>query len=261
MGFIAAIQFLTILPVRHNFTSEQVGRSTVYFPIVGIIIGLLLFGLNYALSFLITAGLAKVLLLAGLVVLSGGLHLDGLADTIDGMAGHRTPERRLEIMRDSHIGAIGAIGLFLFLMIEYVSLNNIPEEWFPLSLLVAPMVSRWAIVASIFSYPYARASGLGKAFKDAVSWNHFLIATLVTLLCAILLCNIAGLVMIVSVWLVVTMSSLYFKCQLGGLTGDTYGAINEIAFVTVLLVINILIFKNWLLWGGILDPFIAGTTR
>ena len=104
MELLAALQFLTILPVKRNFTSEQMGRSTVCFPVVGLIIGAILLGLHYVLIFCCLRLLLMRLLLTVLVVLSGGLHLDGLADTIDGLAGHRTPERRLEIMRDSRIG-------------------------------------------------------------------------------------------------------------------------------------------------------------
>ena len=173
MELLAALQFLTILPVKRNFTSKQIGRSTAYFPVVGLIIGAILLGLHYLLHFLLPAGIVNALLLTVLVVLSGGLHLDGLADTIDGLAGHRTPERRLEIMRDSHIGGIGAVGLFLFLIIEYVALNSIPDKWMPFTLLLAPTVSRWAMVYSIFTYPYARPEGLGKAFKQGVvGWNY-----------------------------------------------------------------------------------------
>ena len=247
MGLLAAIQFLTILPVKRNFTSEQIGCSTAYFPVVGIIIGLILFGLHYVLNLFLPASLVNILLLAGLVVLSGGLHLDGLVDTIDGMAGHRTPERRLEIMHDSRIGGIGAVGLVLFLIIEYVSLNNVPEKWMPYTLLLAPTVSRWAMVNSIFTCPYARATGLGKAFKQVISWQAFLLATLVALLLAVVLFRVAGLVIMASAWLTITLAALYFKRQLHGLTGDTYGAINEIALTAVLLAINALTFKHWLL--------------
>ena len=247
MGLLAALQFLTILPVKRNFTSEQIGRSTVYFPVVGLIIGAVLVGLHYLLDFLLPAGVVNALLLAALVVLSGGLHLDGLADTIDGLAGHRTPERRLEIMHDSRIGAIGAVGLFLFLIIEYVALNSIPDKWMGFTLLLAPAVSRWAMVNSIFAYPYARLEGLGKAFKQGVSWKELLIASLTTLLLAAILFKVAGLIIVASVWLTITLAALYFKRRIKGLTGDTYGAINEIALITVLLTINVLAFKHWLL--------------
>ena len=245
---MAALQFLTILPVRRGFTSEQIGRAAAaWFPIVGIIIGLILVGLHYVLHLLLPAGLVNALLLVALVILSGSLHLDGLADTIDGMAGHRTPEQRLEIMSDSRIGGIGAVGLFLFLILEYVALNSIPEKWLPYTLLVAPAVSRWAMVNAIFTYPYAKPAGSGKAFKEGVSWKVFLPATLVALLVAVVLFQVAGLVIIAGAWVTITLAALYFKRSLHGLTGDTYGAINEIATVTVFMVVSALAFNHWLL--------------
>ena len=247
MELLAALQFLTILPVKRNFTSEQIGRSTVWFPVVGFIIGAILFGLHYVLELILPAALVNALLIAVLVILSGGLHLDGLSDTVDGLAGHRTPERRLEIMRDSHIGAIGAVGLFLFLIIEYVSLNNIPDKWIPFTLLLAPTVSRWTMVYAIFVFPYARPEGLGKAFKQAVGRSEFLIATFLTLLLAVILFPTAGPVIAAGTWIIISLAALYIKRQIGGLTGDTYGAINEIALITVLLAINMLAFKHWLL--------------
>ena len=247
MDFLAALQFLTILPVKRGFTSEQMGRAAAWFPAVGIIIGLILAGLHYVLGFLLPAGLVNALLLTVLVVLSGGLHLDGLADTIDGMAGHRTPERRLEIMHDSRIGAMGAAGLFLFLLIEYLALNNIPAHWMPFTLILAPAVSRWAMVNSIISYLYARPDGLGKTFKQGVRWQELLIASLVTLVLAVILFQVAGLVILAGVWLTVTLTAMYVKRRIHGLTGDTYGAINEIALITALLVINVLVFNHWLI--------------
>ena len=247
MELLAALQFLTILPVKRNFTSEQIGRSTVWFPVIGLVIGGILLGLHYVLILLLPSGVVNGLLLATLVILSGGLHLDGLADTVDGLAGHRTPERRLEIMRDSHIGAIGAAGLFLFLIIEYIALNNIPDKYLPFTLLLAPTVSRWMMVYAIFAFPYARPEGLGKAFKEAVGRSEFLIATFLTLLLAVILFPTAGPVIAAGTWIIISLAALYIKGQIGGLTGDTYGAINEIALIAVLLAVNVLIFKHWLL--------------
>lgn len=247
MGLLAALQFLTILSVRRDFTSEQIGRATAWFPVVGTILGLMLLGLDYLFRLVLPDSLVNILLVAALVVLSGGLHLDGLADTMDGMAGHRTPEHRLEIMRDSRIGGIGAVGLALVLILEYVSLNSIPEEWIPFTLLTAPTVSRWAMVNAIYSYPYARQSGLGSQFKQSVDWQQFFIATSLMLLVVILPFRVAGLVIITVTWLIVTLAALYFKHRLNGLTGDTYGAINEIAFISALLVTNVLAYRDWLL--------------
>jgi adenosylcobinamide-GDP ribazoletransferase len=246
-GLLAALQFLTLWPIKRGFSSLEIGRSTAYFPIIGFLLGLILMGLYYLLKLILPLDLVIVLLLAALVVMSGGLHLDGLADTLDGMAGHRTPERRLEIMRDSRIGGFGAMGLVLFLLIEYIALNSVQARWVPFTLLLAPVMSRWAMVNSIFAYPYARREGLGKAFKEAVNWQQFWIATVIALAVAAGLFRLAGLVVMAFTWLAFTLAAIYFRGQLKGLTGDTYGAINEIAFIASLLAIDALAYKGWLL--------------
>ena len=247
MGLLAAFQFLTILPVKRSFTAAQIGRAAPYFPVVGLGIGLVLSGANYVFNLILPSAAVNVLLLALLVVLSGALHLDGLADTLDGMAGHRTAAERLEIMRDSRIGGFGAVGVALFLLSEYVLLNSLPLSTMWGVLILAPVISRWAMVNAIFTYPYARPSGLGRAFKEGTNWQQFTIATIVTLALSVVLCKLAGLVIMAGACLIVNLMALWLKRRLTGLTGDTYGAINEVALVSVLLSVNILAFKGWLI--------------
>jgi adenosylcobinamide-GDP ribazoletransferase len=103
------------------------------------------------------------------------------------------------------------------------------------------------MVDAIYSYPYARQSGLGTPFKQSVNWQQFFIATLIMLLVVILPFRVAGPIIIAVTWLIVTLAASYFRHQLNGLTGDNYGAINEIAFTSVLLAICALTYKNWLL--------------
>ncbi len=247
MELLAALQFLTALPIKRSFTIGQVGRSTAFFPVVGIIIGLILVGLNYLLHLILPSSVVNALLVAAMAGISGGLHLDGLADTMDGMAGHRTPDQRLEIMRDSRIGGFGALGIALFLILEYVSLNSLPPVWVPYTLVLASTVSRWAMVNSIFAYPYARPAGLGKAFKDAVNWQQVAMATVVTIILAMALFRVAGLVILIGIWGIVTLLAYYFKRQINGLTGDTYGAINEVTTVSVFLLVSMMVYKHWLI--------------
>ncbi len=244
-GLLAAFQFLTLAPIRRGFDSRQVGQATAFFPLVGLVIGGILLGLNYLLGLVLPPSLVRVFILAALVVSSGGLHLDGLADTFDGMAGHRTSEQRLQIMRDSRIGGFGAMALALFLLIEYLALAALPADHLRYALLAAPVISRWAMVDAILAYPYARADGLGTPFKNHVTWLQFWIATFITLAVAVGFFRIAGLVVMAFAWLVFTLAAQYFRSQLKGLTGDTYGAINEIAFVASLVALNALSFKGW----------------
>ena len=217
----------------------------------GLVIGLVLAGFYYLFKAFPPA-VANLLLITLLVLLSGGIHLDGVADTLDGIAGPRTAEQRLEIMRDSRIGGFGAIGLVLVLLIQYVSLNNIPGHPALLvifSLILAPVVSRWTVVNAIFFYPYARPLGLGRVYKDAVNWRHFAIATVVTAGLGVLLFGLAGLVIIAGGWLVSSALALYLKSQLNGLTGDTYGAINEVVTAVVFLIVILLANNHALVYS------------
>ncbi|MFH1031542.1 MAG: adenosylcobinamide-GDP ribazoletransferase [Chloroflexota bacterium] len=247
MGFLAALQFLTTIPVKRGFTAEQIGRSTGYFPLVGIIIGLILAGLNYALGLILPFSVVNALLIVAIVVLSGALHLDGLVDTCDGIAGHRTPEERWQVMHDSHAGGFGVIGAALLLLVKFVSLNNVPPSVMLFTLVAAPVTSRWSMVYAIFAYPYARPAGLGKSFKEATGWKQFTIATLITLAITIVLFKFGGLVILFGAWLLVILLVFYLKRKFAGLTGDTYGAINEIVETGVFIIIGLLAYNHWLL--------------
>ena len=127
--FLAALQFLTIIsiPWRRDAQKAQLGHCVGYFPIIGLIIGLILAGLSWVLLFVIPSTIANALLLVVLVIITGALHLDGLADTCDGLAGHKSVEDRWQIMHDSRVGGFGVIGIVLVLLVKYVSLNSIPE--------------------------------------------------------------------------------------------------------------------------------------
>jgi adenosylcobinamide-GDP ribazoletransferase len=256
LGFLAALRFLTIIPItgRRETSPEEVGRSIVYFPLVGIIFGLILVGLSWVLGFVLPAALVNVLLVVSLVVLSGGLHLDGLVDTCDGIGGHKTVEERWRVMDDSRAGAFGIIGVCLLLLVKYVALNSVPDSWLMPTLLLMPVISRWAMVYAVFAYPYAKPSGLGKVFKQGASWPRFTVATVITLAVAVILAQLSGLVIMFGVWVIAMAMAFYLKGKFGGLTGDTYGAINEVAEVLVLILVCLLAHVGWLgeysIWGA-----------
>jgi len=241
--FLAALEFLTIIsiPWRREVQEIQLGRSVGYFPVVGLIIGLILVGLNWLFRLVLPPGVANALLLVSLVILSGALHLDGFADTCDGLAGHKTVEDRWQVMRDSRVGGFGIIGVVLLLLVKYVSVNSIPETLMMTTLVLFPVVSRWAMVYAIFAYPYARPSGLGKAFKQGTSWPRFTMATLITVAVAAILAQLAGLAIIFLIWVITVALATYLKRKFAGLTGDNYGTINEVTEVSVLILINLLI--------------------
>ena len=249
MKFLAALKFLTSipLPLRREVTPEELGRSTGYFPLVGLIIGLILAGLNWLLSLVLPLSVVNALLIVFLVVITGALHLDGFVDTCDGIAGHRTAQDRWRVMHDSRAGAFGIVGVVLLLLVKYVSLNSIPESSRVATLIFMPAVSRWAMVYAIFAHPYARPSGLGKVFKQKVNWQSFTLATLVILAVAVVLPPFfqwINLAIIGFVFVVTALGAVYLKRKFSGLTGDNYGALSEVAEVSVLILVSLLGFLS-----------------
>jgi len=236
VGFWAAVQFLTILPTpsRHEVTGRVLGQSLAYFPLVGLVLGAILLGIQHCLSFILPGPVIPALLVAALAVLTGAHHLDGLVDTCDGVIAGKSREERLAIMSDTRVGAFGIAGAVLVLLLKYVSLSSAPG--LP-ALLLMPTLSRWTMVTSIFAFPYAKSSGMGLAFKQGASWQRILVATLIALAVAVSTLRWWGLALMGSLWLITLAIAGYFRARLGGLTGDTYGAINELAEVLTLLLI------------------------
>jgi cobalamin 5'-phosphate synthase/cobalamin synthase len=243
--FFAAISFLTRLPVPQKFVFEaaDVGRSTVFFPLVGALIGLiqtsaLLVFVNAASGSVLKAILLAVLLVVINVFVTGALHLDGLADMADGFGGGREKERTLEIMRDSLIGSYGAVSLILLLILKVGAVAALIENEMAWQFLIlAPALGRWASVPLGKFMPYARKSGgLGNAVTDYVGWTELVGATIIT---AILLFALIDWQTGLKLWLVVTVLTIFnarlcFK-KIGGVTGDTLGANTEICETAVLL--------------------------
>jgi len=243
LRFLAALQFLTTIPIpwRREVSPEELGRSAGYFPVVGLIIGLILVGLNWLFGLILPSAVVNALLIVSLVVISGALHLDGFVDTCDGIAGHKPTEDRWQVMHDSRAGGFGIVGVVLLLLVKYVSLNSIPEPLLMMALVLMPVMSRWAMVYAVFAYPYARPSGLGKVFKQGTSWPRFTMATLIAVAVTVILGQLVGLAIMFLIWVITVVMAAYFKSKFSGLTGDTYGAINEVAEVSVLILISLLV--------------------
>lgn len=243
MRFLAALRFLTTIPLPwvREVRPEELGRSTGYFPVVGIIIGLILVGLSWLFGLFLPSPLVYVLLVVSSVVISGAIHLDGFVDTCDGIAGHKTPEERWQVMSDSRVGGFGIIGVVLLLLVKYVALDNVPPALLMLTLVLMPMIGRWAMVYAIFAYPYAKPLGLGVVVKQGTRWPKFLMATLITLVVAYVLARLMGVAIMLGIWIIAMVMAGYFKRKFSGLTGDTYGAINEVAEVSVLILVSFLV--------------------
>jgi adenosylcobinamide-GDP ribazoletransferase len=236
VGFWAAIQFLTIFPtpLRHKVTAKTSGQSLTYFPLVGLILGGILFGLYYGLILILPSSVVNALLVIALVILTGAHHLDGFIDTCDGVIAGKSKKERLSIMSDSKVGAFGIVGAILLLLLKYVALSAAPI--LP-ALLLMPTLSRWTMVSIIVTFPYAKRSGMGLAFKHGATWQRLTIATITALIVSVILLQWWGLVLMAALWLIAFGIAICFRFRLGGLTGDNYGAINEMSEVVILLLI------------------------
>lgn len=236
MGFWAALQFLTILPTPpgRRGTAKTCGESLAYFSLVGLIIGAILLGFHYGLRLILPSAVVNALVIVALVVLTGAHHLDGLMDTFDGVIAGKTKRERLAIMSDTRIGTFGIISAILVLLVKYISLSS--ASILP-ALLLMPTLSRWTMVNAVFLFPYAKRSGMGIAFKEGATWQRFAIATAIAFLVAVAAFNWRGLAVMAALWLITFGIAGWFRSRVGGLTGDNYGAINEMAEVLALLLV------------------------
>jgi len=207
-----------------------------WFPWVGLILGLGFLGGLWGLQIIFPPGAAAALLLALTVLATRGLHLDGLADTVDGLGGGRTPQERLAIMKDSRLGAFGAVSLFLALLLKFAFFLAWVEKGMGASLILFPVLSRWGMVFLAYQSPYARPEGgLGQAMTTGVSGRVLLGASLSAAVLAFLTFRVGGLLLMAAAAAVVWLSSLYFQKKLGGVTGDVLGAANEILEILALM--------------------------
>ncbi|SIQ50494.1 adenosylcobinamide-GDP ribazoletransferase [Marinobacterium stanieri] len=221
-AFLCALQFMTLLPVRLAGMPDAAtqARAALYYPLVGLCLGLVLVVAANLLAGLPTAVAAAVLvaLWAGL---TGGLHLDGLADSGDGwMGGLGDRERTLRIMKDPHLGASGALVLMLQLLLKWSLLNALLEQSLLWPLLLAPLVGRAGALALMVTTPYARADGIAAPFLDQLSPCKALTVVAIAGLALLLLQPLGLLLSIALFWL---LRRLMMQ-RLGGTTGDTLGA-------------------------------------
>ncbi len=237
--FLQALSFLTILPVGHPSLSEEkeLARSMVFFPLVGLIIGLILTLGYYLFSFLFSRSLVLWLVIGLLAFLTRGLHLDGLSDTMDGLASGGTKERILEVMRDSRIGAFGVISLILIVGAKYYCLDQISDSSLPCSFIVMSVLGRNAMVLVCYRSSYARREGLAKPFVEHLRIHEVAVSFLSTLGIALLLMRLQGIVAFFGVGLFSLGYRSFFKKRLGGITGDILGAANELSEVLCLLIL------------------------
>ena len=239
-SFLAALSFLTIIPVPQGkkLSQQAVSNSRAWFPLVGLLIGIALVGLEWLLEYVFPAYLTAAFLVVFLVIVSRALHLDGLMDTCDGLFGGHTPERRREIMRDSSVGAFGVAGAGCVLLLKYAAILSILSANLPgkeAALLVFPVVSRYAMVLQLMVFPYVRAPGLGSPFHGYDARLPSAAAAVMAALAAGVLGGLGGILILAAICLFALALGRLVMGMIGGLTGDIYGATNELSEVAALL--------------------------
>ncbi|MGR3309962.1 MAG: adenosylcobinamide-GDP ribazoletransferase [Candidatus Brocadiales bacterium] len=246
-GLLWAVKFLTVIPLdrKNKFTPANTGAAMVWFPAVGLLIGVFLAAIYLLLIKWFPSTVSDALILAVFLVITGGLHLDGIADSCDGIFGSYDKEKRLEIMRQSTIGTFGVLGLICILGIKYLGIHNLTYDnrllgslWLSqkgTALLLMPAVGRWTQVLAAALSTYARGDGVGKVFIDNARLRHAIYSSLFLLVPLWFFCGINGLMIFAVVTIVTLLITQYVKGKIGGMTGDTLGAVNEISEVVFLL--------------------------
>lgn len=245
---LLAFQFLTIIPLRDmgDLSEKEIGKTTAFFPLVGAVQGILLVMSSALCLKVFPVEVSSGLVILLLIIINGGLHLDGLADTFDAIASRKDKEKKLAIMKDSAVGPFGVIAIVFAILLKYLLLNaafNISLDVYYLSIFLMPVFSRWAMVTAIFHCRSARQDGLGRIFIEHTKTKEFAVAALLTFaisLFALFISDktsaIISLLLILVILYIFCIAAVRFSNKnFGGMTGDTFGAVSEISEILFLM--------------------------
>ncbi len=242
---ISPLALLTSLPVT-RVRMALPGASYGLFPLVGLLIGALLLGLDYLARLIIPSAASSALIVVGLVVLTGALHLDGLADSADGLFGGRDREHRLAIMRDSRNGAFGFVAVASVLLLKWAALITL-GGWLRIgSLLLVPAIARWSVLPAMSLFPPARDEGMAHGLQSNARWPQALLGTAVAAGLSLAIFWPSGVALLVAGLVGAVAVGAYATRQVGGLTGDNFGAIVEVNEAVLLLLIATSVSHPWL---------------
>lgn len=224
--FLSAISFLTIIPTGKKLGNENLKGSIIFFPVVGGIIGYLAYLFCILSLKIFSVEISSFLTLIFLIFITGGIHLDGFSDTIDGLYGGRNKEEILKIMEDPHIGSFGSISLFCLIFLKFLILKNIPSVKIMASLTLSGIISRYSVCFfSHFSNP-AKNYGLSEIFFQKNRVN-FLVSTIFTLTFSFFFKKSYSFLILFLNIIFFLILNFNFKRKIGGLTGDILGFIIE----------------------------------
>ena len=247
---VLAFQFLTIIPVKDvgKVSEEKMGSATAFFPLIGIVEGLMLAISAILFLKIVPVEVTNALLVFLLVIINGGLRLDGLADTFDAIASRGDREKKHSIMKDSSIGPTGVIAIVMALLLKYVLLNAIyfhsGTALFFSALIIMPLVSRWSMVPAAYYCKSAGHDGLGRMFIENTGAGELLTATALAVAFALVICGFSAQYLFFTFYVMFVLPVLFmfswsavwfFRKNFGGMSGDSFGALNELAVLIFLM--------------------------
>ncbi|NEZ47028.1 adenosylcobinamide-GDP ribazoletransferase [Clostridium niameyense] len=241
--FLLMIQFFTRIPINKNLdcSKENFKTAAMFLPIVGLIIGMINFAIYILFKDLLPYKIIAIIILLITAMITGGLHLDGLADTFDGFFSLREKNKIMEIMKDSRIGSYGSIALIFDIILKIEILTLLIQKGITISLILLPIVGKNSILFLCLSSKTAKKSGSGNIFIGNMSKTIVLISSLFTLGVSTYFLGIKNALRIILTILIGTYL-FYLLClrKINGLTGDTLGASNEIIELIFLLTMLII---------------------
>jgi adenosylcobinamide-GDP ribazoletransferase len=242
-SLVFAIQFLTVVPLipRVEVDDGTAKKALIFFPLIGFMLGLFLLVLwkLLALSHRFNSLTIALLLVAGDIVITGAFHLDGLSDTSDAfLSTGKSREEKLSIMKDSHIGAMGATVLIIALLLKIFLIREVLDLTLPITLLIYPAIGRWSQVAAYYRSPYIREGGIGFIFSQQVDFKILALTSLWLIPCLLF----PGFYLILLFNLLFLLCYLYYvQKKVGGITGDILGSLTILSEICFLL--GVLLFR------------------
>ncbi|HEB12464.1 MAG TPA: adenosylcobinamide-GDP ribazoletransferase [Actinobacteria bacterium] len=244
---LISISFLTIIPISGfgRAKDSSPGKATAFFPLVGLLVGGLGVLLSIGLDEFLPSQVGNVLIILYLTVITGGLHLDGLADTVDALAAKGSRQKKLAVMRQGEVGPFGAAAVVFDLLLKYAFLNSLTASPKLAAILVAPALARWPITLLLWRVPTARRDGLGYGLARSTTAGGFVVASATTLLVILGLSAQLGwlnLLLIPILIIIALFSAKLSRTLLGGITGDTLGATIELTETALFLLLGVLAY-------------------
>lgn len=240
---ILMIQFFTRIPIpiKTKFTNEDFGKGLIFAPVVGLIIGGILFGSYKLLILFFPIPLVVVFNVFIYIAITGGLHLDGLADTFDGIFSGRSKDRILEIMKDSRIGTFGVLALIAIIISDIVLISYINTNAIPYVFLLMPVAGRIGSFISAGISKYAKEDGLGKSFIDFCGNKELIIGIVISFIIFYIFLGLKGVNIVFLTHITALILTYFFTRKINGATGDILGAICELNQFAFLLIVYFLL--------------------